>query len=62
LLIDGFDLEAMFYVHLDGRLAVLRRLDIQGAGPNTIGVAGLRGLAQWALELLDVNELRIEGG
>ena len=61
LLIGAFELEIMFYVHLDGRSAVLRRLDIQGAGPNTLGVAGLRGLAQWLMELLDVDELRIEG-
>ena len=61
LSIDAFELEAMFYVHLDWRLAVLRRLDIQGAGPNTLGVPGLRGLAQWVMEALDVDELRIEG-
>jgi len=61
LLADVFELEAVFYVHLHGRLAILRRLDIQGAGPNSLGVAGLRDLAHWVMELLDVDELRIEG-
>ena len=55
------EIEAMFYAHLIGRVAALSRLDIQGAGPNTIGWARLRDLAQSVMELLDVDELRIEG-
>ncbi len=35
------EIEAMFYAHLIGRVAALSRLDIQGAGPNTIGWARL---------------------
>jgi hypothetical protein len=46
LLIGAIELEAMFYVLMHGREAVLRRLDIQGAGPNTLGLAVLRDVAQ----------------
>jgi hypothetical protein len=54
-------LEAMFYVDLRDRIAVLCRLDIQGAGPNMLGWAALRDLVQQVMEMLDVDELRIEG-
>ena len=39
------EIEAMFYLHLTERVAIPGRLDIQGAGPNTLGVANLRDLA-----------------
>jgi DNA-binding transcriptional regulator YiaG len=55
------EIEAMFYVHLIGRVAIFSRLDIQGAGPNTLGWVALCELAQSMMELLDVDELRIEG-
>ena len=55
------EIEAMFYAHLTGRVAMFSRLDIQGAGPNTPGWTALRELAQSVMELLDVDELRIEG-
>jgi hypothetical protein len=55
------EIEAMFYAHLTGRVAIFSRLDIQGAGPNTLGWVTLRELAQSVMELLDVDELRIEG-
>jgi hypothetical protein len=55
------EFEAMFYVRLDGRVAIFSRLDIQGAGPNTLGQGALRNAAQSVMELLDVDKLRIEG-
>jgi len=55
------EIEAMFYVHLRARVAIFGRLDIQGAGPNTLGWMMLRDLARSVMELLDVDELRIEG-
>src|ERR1700728_4641514 len=58
---ETIDVEAMFYADLHRELAILRRVDIQGAGPNTLGVKGLRDLARWIMEFLDVDELRIEG-
>lgn len=48
-------------VELTMHRAVLSGCDIQGAGPNTVGVAVLRRLAAWLKERLDVKELRIEG-
>jgi hypothetical protein len=32
-------IEAMFYAHLTERAGRFSRLDIQGAGPNTLGLA-----------------------
>src|ERR1700722_1248055 len=55
------EIQAMFYARLAGRAAVFGRFDIQGAGPNTLGLVALRELAQAVMELLDVDELRIEG-
>src|ERR1700689_5018210 len=54
-------IEAAFYAHLMGRRATFSRLDIEGPGPNTIGLAGLREAARAVMELLDVDELRVEG-
>jgi hypothetical protein len=61
LLHGTIEIEAMFYAHLTGRVAIFSRLDILGAGPNTLGWSALRELAQSVMELLDVDELRIEG-
>jgi hypothetical protein len=61
LINDATEIQAMFYAHLTGREAVFGRFDIQGAGPNTLGWVALRELAQAVMELLDVDELRIEG-
>jgi hypothetical protein len=61
LLHDSTEIEATFFAYLIGQVATFSRLDIQGAGPNTVGWAALRELAQSVMELLDVDELRIEG-
>ena len=45
----------MFYVHLTERVATFGQLDIQGAGPNTLGWVRLRDLARSVMELLDVD-------
>src|SRR5208282_2537574 len=58
---DAAEIEAAFYVRLTGRAAMLSRFDIQGAGRNTLGWTTLRTLAHSVMELLDVDELRIEG-
>ena len=55
------ELSAMFYAELHNQVAVLRRLDVQGAGPNRLGWPALRQFAQWLMEALDVDELRVEG-
>jgi len=55
------EIEAIFHVHLVGRVAVLSRLDIQGTGANTLGLGTRRNLAWSVMEMLDVYELRIEG-
>src|SRR5580658_8009873 len=54
-------IEAMFHAHLTNRVARFSRLDIQGAGPNTLGLVALRELARSVMEPLNVDELRIEG-
>jgi hypothetical protein len=46
---------------LGDRWVALRGLHVYGAGPNSLGIAGLRELIRWAKEQLDVDELRIEG-
>ena len=46
---------------LNGRQAVLRKLHIEGAGANTMGLGALRRLMKWAKKHLDVDHLRIEG-
>ena len=62
LLSDGaVEIEVMFYAVLQGRRFVAQRLDIQGSGPNVLGFVALRELAQWVIEFLDVDEVRIEG-
>src|SRR5580658_5601103 len=58
---DAAEIRAVFYVRLIARAAVFSRFDIQGEGPNTLGWTTLRMLAQSVMELLDVDELRIEG-
>jgi hypothetical protein len=46
---------------LSGRIATLSDCHIQGPGPNQLGLLMLRQTAQQVMELLDVDELRIEG-
>jgi hypothetical protein len=59
---DGcVEIEAVAYADLVGRTLTLRRLDIQGPGPNTLGPVAVRLLAFWLKEFLDVDELRVEG-
>ena len=48
-------------VHIAGRSVTLYGLHALGAGPNRLGVATLLRLGHWALEALDLDELRIEG-
>jgi hypothetical protein len=48
-------------LELGDRHAVLSGLHVYGPGPNSLGIAGLRELIRWAMEQLDVDELRIEG-
>jgi len=42
LLHDSTEIEATFFAYLIGQVATFSRLDIQGAGPNTVGWAALR--------------------
>src|SRR5438128_1801695 len=53
--------EWLFHLHLLGRIAVLQGLHVDGPGPNEIGPAALRDLADWVMERLDVDILRVEG-
>lgn len=46
---------------LSGRGATIDGLHVYGGGPNSLGIAGLTGVIRWAMERLDVDELRIEG-
>jgi hypothetical protein len=62
VLTDGHRrLEVLADVELNGSEAVLRRLHILGAGPNTLGPAALLRLIRWSKEWLYVDKLRIEG-
>jgi hypothetical protein len=54
-------LELLAYVRFAEGRAWICGLHVQGAGPGSLGVARLRGLAEWAMEALDVDEIRIEG-
>lgn len=56
-----YEIKAGFFAEVEGRWACLRRMDIQGSGANSLGLAALHELAQLVMELLDVDELRIEG-
>jgi hypothetical protein len=55
------NIEIMANAELAGRVLILRQCHVQGAGPNGLGIAALRQLANWAKAYLDVDELRIEG-
>jgi hypothetical protein len=48
-------------VTFEGRVAMLWNGHIGGDGANTLGAALLRSLTRWAMEFLDVDELRIAG-
>ncbi len=59
---DGrVEVELIAIAEIDSRTAMLSGCHIQGPGPNTMGLSALRHVAQWTMELLDVDELRIEG-
>jgi len=60
-LIGGTKLEVAAEVDFSSRSLVLRRLDIEGSGPNTLGLSSLRQIARWVMQVVDVDELRIEG-
>jgi hypothetical protein len=53
--------EILFCADIEGRVADLWGVHVQGPGPNRLGLSTLRGLARWVMEALDVDELRIEG-
>jgi hypothetical protein len=57
----AIEVAAMFYLEFPGSVARLSRLDIQGPGANSLGPGALRDLARWVMEVLDVDELRVEG-
>jgi hypothetical protein len=48
-------------VAFEGRVALLWSGHIHGDGANTLGGAALLSLTRWAMEFLDVDELRIAG-
>ena len=59
---DGsITLELMGFVSIDGPVARFSGCHIQGPGANTVGPSTLRQAAEWVMELLHVDELRIEG-
>ena len=45
-----------------GRVAELRRLHVDGAGPNTLGPGRLQRAMRWLMDQLDVDEILVEGG
>lgn len=53
--------ELLGFADLGVSTVTLSGCHIQGPGPNTMGQTLLRHCAQWVMELLDVDELRIEG-
>ena len=55
------EIKLLAYVRIDGQVARVSELHVQGAGPHSLGIGGIRGLVQWTMEVLDVDELRIEG-
>ena len=48
-------------VAIEGRPLVLRDVHIGGAGPNSVGIANLRAIAEIVLERIDCDEARVEG-
>ena len=61
-LTDGrHEIKLLAYVRIDGPVACIAELHVQGAGAHSLGIGGIRGLARWTMEVLGVNELRIEG-
>ena len=54
---DDIHFEVLADVRLDGRLAVLSGMHIQGSGPNTVGPTVLRSLAREVRSWLGVDEL-----
>jgi hypothetical protein len=55
------EIELLGFVDLNGSLVTLSGCHIQGPGPNTVGSSMLREISRWVMELLDVDEVRIEG-
>ncbi len=61
-LTDGrHEIKLLAYLRIDGHVARIAELHVQGAGAHSLGIGGIRGLARWTMEVLDVDELRIEG-
>ena len=56
-----FEVEVLFVIVLENRMAVARGLHIQGPGQNNLGLAKMRAIAWFVMEKLDVDELSIEG-
>ena len=61
ILLGKTELLAMAEAEFGGFDLTLRNLHIQGPGGNSVGSRYLRRLAQWTMDLVDVDELRIEG-
>jgi hypothetical protein len=55
------EIELLGFADVNGSLATLSGCHIQGPGPNTAGLSMLHEISRWVMELLDVDELRIEG-
>ena len=48
-------------VAIEDRTLVLRGVHIEGARPNSVGIANLRTIAAIVLERIDCDEARVEG-
>ncbi len=46
---------------IEGRVVTLSGFHAVGSGTNRIGAATLLALARWTVEVMDLDELRIEG-
>ncbi len=57
----SIEIELLGFADINGPTATLSGCHIQGPGPNTADRSMLRQIAEWVMELLDVDELRIEG-
>jgi hypothetical protein len=61
LVSNGQSIEFVADFELGDRQAIFSGLHVNGGGPNSVGIAGLRNLIRWAMEQLDVDEIRIKG-
>jgi hypothetical protein len=59
LVSNGQSIEFVADFELGDRQAIFSGLHVHGGGPNSVEIAGLRNLIRWAMEQLDVDEIRI---